>query len=389
MGSLWEQVQDIRFIEHDTFYMFVEIMSIMSQYFMNASNKEVPPVVERSKRIQGQFLRAMDSQLSQHLLKINLTPQLYGLRWIRLFFSREFHLRDVCVVWDAIFANYSERKQIKMSKLENKSETIVSIDPLKAIDAALNNEANIKLDFRFVDYMSCSMLLFIRHQLIGRDISHCLRRVMRYPPIEDIASLIERAYTIRNQIECRTKKIKGKHTSSNNLNIADRWNQFSKTVSSAMTTYAEDVKNLIGGQRRTLKSRMQFEYALGTKMGQILETIQSKMSHLSVSDALQLTKDENDQKDESNEDEKEENPMLIIEESLAELKLVKDALLGNLDETMLGQWLNWTFVEPSPEPNELNVNHNQKKVKNNSHRRNLSSSGLPPPKKGPPQHPLD
>merc|ERR1712228_1003310 len=29
--SLWEQVQDIRFIEHDTFYMFVEIMSIMSQ----------------------------------------------------------------------------------------------------------------------------------------------------------------------------------------------------------------------------------------------------------------------------------------------------------------------------------------------------------------------
>ena len=207
--SLWERVQDIRYIEHDSYWMFVEIMSIMSQYFMNASNKEVPPVVERSQRIQGQFLRAMDSQLSQHLLKINLTPQLYGLRWIRLFFSREFHLRDVCVVCDAIFANYSERKQLKISKRSSaEQQQPLSVNPLKAIDAALSNEANIKLDFRFVDYMSCSMLLFLRHQLIGRDISHCLRRLMRYPPIEDIASLIERAYTIRNQIECRTKRIK-------------------------------------------------------------------------------------------------------------------------------------------------------------------------------------
>ena len=31
---------------------------------------------------------------------------------------------------------------------------------------------------------------------------------MRYPPIEDIASLIERAYTIRDQIERRGKKAK-------------------------------------------------------------------------------------------------------------------------------------------------------------------------------------
>merc|ERR1719427_1012077 len=99
------------------------------------------------------------------------------------------------------------------------------MEPVKAINNALERP-KIKLDFRFVDYMSCSMLLFIRHQLIGRDLSHCLRRVMRYPPIEDIASLIERAYTIRDQIERRGKKTKGKRKES--LNIADRWNQFSR-----------------------------------------------------------------------------------------------------------------------------------------------------------------
>eukprot|EP01083_Nonionella_stella_P177230 622281_1 len=207
--SLWETVQDIRYIEHDTYFMFREIMNIMGQYFINATGKEVPPVVERSKRIQGQFLRQMDTQLAQHLLKINLTPQLYGLRWIRLFFSREFHLRDVCVVWDAIFGAYSERKQAQqknMDKDKGNTPGNGAMDPSKAVDYALDRPHKIKLDFRFVDYMSCSMLLFIRHQLIGRDISHCLRRVMRYPPIEDVASLIERAYTIRDHIERRGKK---------------------------------------------------------------------------------------------------------------------------------------------------------------------------------------
>lgn len=167
--TLWEVIQDIRYIEHDTYFMFSEIMSIMGQYFINAESKEVPPVVERSKRIQGQFLRQMDTQLAQHLLKINLTPQLYGLRWIRLFFSREFHLRDVCVVWDAIFGAYSERvqqtlKEQPKNKDNNNDDDIV--DPVKAIDKAIEKK-KIKLDFRFVDYMSCSMLLFIRHQCMS------------------------------------------------------------------------------------------------------------------------------------------------------------------------------------------------------------------------------
>ena len=116
--------------------------------------------------------------------------------------------------------------------------------------------------------------------------------------------------------------------------------------------------------------------------------------------------DGSEQDEELKEETKEENPLLVIEEALAELKLVKDALLGNLDETQLESWLNWTFVEPSPEPNQKTLSsdpsskHKRKKPApspSSAHKRNLSSSGLPPPKKGgayskPPalhQHPLD
>eukprot|EP00483_Globobulimina_turgida_P008632 UN08650 len=98
-------------------------------------------------------------------------------------------------------------------------------------------------------------------------------------------------------------------------------------------------------------------------------------------------KDKDNDKDKDKGDYKQEdNPLLIIEEALAELKLVKDALLGNLDETQLESWLNWTFVEPSPEPlPKANAPNRRRKPPppgvNNAHRKNLSSSGLPPPNK--------
>ena len=115
----------------------------------------------------------MDTQLAQHLQKINLTPQLYGLRWIRLFFSREFHLRDVCAVWDAIFGAYCERKEQKRKEpVISDEEAISAMEPVKAINNALE-KPKIKLDFRFVDYMSCSMLLFIRHQCSVLSLTIC------------------------------------------------------------------------------------------------------------------------------------------------------------------------------------------------------------------------
>ena len=32
-------------------------------------------------------------------------PQLYMMKWIRLLLGREFHLEDVLLLWDAIFAD--------------------------------------------------------------------------------------------------------------------------------------------------------------------------------------------------------------------------------------------------------------------------------------------
>ena len=56
------------------------------------------------------------------------------MRWVRLIFGREFHIEDVFVIWDAIFADIKE-----------------------------NDEAISTLE-----YMSVSMLMYIREFMLSR-----------------------------------------------------------------------------------------------------------------------------------------------------------------------------------------------------------------------------
>jgi len=51
------------------------------------------------------LLKSYDPVLHNHLTRLGIEPQLYGLRWIRLLFGREFHVADVLKLWDAIFAD--------------------------------------------------------------------------------------------------------------------------------------------------------------------------------------------------------------------------------------------------------------------------------------------
>lgn len=107
-----------------------------------------------------------------------------GSRWLRLLFAREFHMLDVLRLWDAIFA---DDEQLGM-----------------------------------VDYMALSMLLFLRENcangpfpspralllthynaVVAADYMMCLNRLMRFPPVEDVLTIFERAMQIRELPEVR------------------------------------------------------------------------------------------------------------------------------------------------------------------------------------------
>ncbi|XP_077403986.1 TBC1 domain family member 5 isoform X2 [Vanacampus margaritifer] len=117
-------------------------------------------IVTKVNRIQDQLVKKHDVELHMHLNRLEIAPQIYGIRWVRLLFGREFPLEDLLVVWDALFAD------------------------------------SITLDL--VDYVFVAMLLYIRDALIASNFQTCLGLLMHYPPLGDINSLLQKALFLRD-----------------------------------------------------------------------------------------------------------------------------------------------------------------------------------------------
>lgn len=85
----------------------------------------------------------VDPALGSHLESLEVAPQLYAMRWVRLMFTREFPLEDALQIWDGIFAE----------------------------DTSL----------ALVDFVCLGMLERIRAKLLSSDSSEALRILMNYP----------------------------------------------------------------------------------------------------------------------------------------------------------------------------------------------------------------
>uniref|UniRef100_A0A673HY47 TBC1 domain family member 5 n=1 Tax=Sinocyclocheilus rhinocerous TaxID=307959 RepID=A0A673HY47_9TELE len=172
---------DPKFHEHDAYAMFSLLMETAEPWFSSFEREvrkgkeemltSIPfarpqdsgpsvAIVTKVNRIQDQLVKKHDIELYMHLNRLEIAPQIYGIRWVRLLFGREFPLQDLLVVWDALFAD------------------------------------SITLDL--VDYVFVAMLLYIRDALIASNFQTCLGLLMHYPPIGDIHSLLLKALFLRD-----------------------------------------------------------------------------------------------------------------------------------------------------------------------------------------------
>ncbi|KAG0227722.1 TBC1 domain, member 5 [Actinomortierella wolfii] len=164
--DVMKSVLDSNYIEHDTFILFSRLMvaakpwyefsdeglsskkqrslNIEPTLFGRSDGAEDPgkttPVIEWSMRI-FQYLKVIDMQLYNHLTSLEIQPQLFGIRWFRLLFGREFPMDDVLVLWDGIF----------------------STDPV-----------------------------------LESDFSMCLHKLMRYPPCKDVRIFIKQGIYLQS-----------------------------------------------------------------------------------------------------------------------------------------------------------------------------------------------
>ena len=115
-GSLICISLDLAFIEHDAFTIFGKIMQTVKSFYEMGNSSEPTtagllnnsPIVERSKRIHENYLQHADPELAEHLTAIEILPQIFLIRWIRLIFGREFPFEDVLALWDVLFAEDPE-----------------------------------------------------------------------------------------------------------------------------------------------------------------------------------------------------------------------------------------------------------------------------------------
>jgi TBC1 domain family protein 5 len=139
-------VYDADHIEHDAFALFGQVMQNAKSFYEQTTHASADnPMVLRSKRIVFDMLAQVDRELSTHLEKLDVMPQIFLMRWVRLLFGREFPFDDVLTMWDVIFAN----------------------------DTSLE----------IVDHICMAMLLRIRWELMDSDYNEALTLLLRYPPL--------------------------------------------------------------------------------------------------------------------------------------------------------------------------------------------------------------
>ncbi|KAJ1559061.1 TBC1 domain, member 5, partial [Cladochytrium tenue] len=112
LDALQATVFDGNSVEHDAFVLFSRIMRSTKVWFevgqeSSGRLKAVKGGMHDDPRRRGEneLIKVLDPELHAHLNTLGIEPQLYGLRWLRLLFGREFEFADLLILWDGLFAD--------------------------------------------------------------------------------------------------------------------------------------------------------------------------------------------------------------------------------------------------------------------------------------------
>ncbi|WVZ92139.1 hypothetical protein U9M48_038226 [Paspalum notatum var. saurae] len=176
-----------RFMEHDAYSIFDGLMDggsgvvRMAEFFSASkvgSSSSLPPVIEASSSL-FHLLSIVEPSLHSHFIELDVEPQYFALRWLRVLFGREFCLNDLLVVWDEVFA--------------------CSNDMLLRENEEYNFKILCSSRGAFIAAMAVSMILHLRSSLLATEINtSCLQRLLNFPSNVDVHKLIEKAKSLQS-----------------------------------------------------------------------------------------------------------------------------------------------------------------------------------------------
>lgn len=166
--------RDYRFVEHDTFAMFEAFLGETTRaddgrlrlgVYYEDTTSTMSPINAAFRRIENALV-SIDEAVARKLAALEVEPQLYLLRWLRLGYGREFHREDVCALWDAFM-------ECVVGKKEGE-EVIKSRDIYEGV--------------------AVSLLLSMREDILcAQDFGTAMSRLQKVPPGLEMEHIIARA----------------------------------------------------------------------------------------------------------------------------------------------------------------------------------------------------
>mmetsp|Transcript_66237 Transcript_66237/g.215537 ORF Transcript_66237/g.215537 Transcript_66237/m.215537 type:complete len:600 (-) Transcript_66237:85-1884(-) len=160
------------------------------------SGRDLPPssaILARCMFIFDTVVKRSDLALHKHLLKLEIEPQVFLLRWLRLLFCREFSLEDTLLLWDGFFAD--------AYKPPSAAPSWTYPEPAKGGgEMAWREAAEASAKMPLVDYVAAAFLRGMRGDLLGLDQTDCLRRLLSArPPACGVGALLDSARRLRDR----------------------------------------------------------------------------------------------------------------------------------------------------------------------------------------------
>ena len=214
-----------------------------NQWVHDPSDDIQNPLNIRCTMIIKEKLKAIDLELFQHFQRIGLNCGIFLQRWLKCMFDREFELKDIFTIWDAIFATPDSKSGYGLI---------------------------------FIDYISISMILRIRKQLLESDQNECFMTLFKYPHIDNISELVVFSNKLQQAIE---DKVSGRrsifleqilgitndnNTNKNNVNnnitfSGMQENNNNNTNTNENKGFFQNAKASMGGLFNSLKGKLNFK----------------------------------------------------------------------------------------------------------------------------------
>ncbi|KAJ0411492.1 hypothetical protein ATCC90586_008541 [Pythium insidiosum] len=140
---------------------------------------EKPALHQLCHHVQYDLLEQKDPQLFYHLQNLEIVPETYCLRWIRLLFAREFVFEALLHIWDGLIVD-TTRPSVVYPRVRTIQEWQTTVPHLSVTE----HDVDVKCDsswlgFPLLRYICVAKLLLLAPELRQSDNTGCLRLLMR------------------------------------------------------------------------------------------------------------------------------------------------------------------------------------------------------------------